>query len=68
MIVTSLGGRIFLAKGVFAITLMKRAMLLDGHWSQESKGVAAEDGSEAVAFAPNTVLLVAKNNNPRFCL
>ncbi len=56
-----------MAKGIFAITLTKRATLLNGHLNQELKGVAAEDGSKAVGFAPNTVLMVVKNNNPRFC-
>jgi hypothetical protein len=55
-----------LEKCIFAITLAKGAKLLDRHQNQKPKRVAMKNGSEAVAFSPDTVPVVAKDNNPRF--
>ena len=42
-------------------------MLFDCHQNQKPKRVAMKNRSKAVAFAPNRVFVVAKDNNPRFC-
>ncbi len=54
-----------MAKGVFAIALMKRATLPNRHQNQEPKSVTAKNGGKTIALAPNTVFMVAQNNNPR---
>ncbi len=59
-------GQNTLAKCVFAIALAKGAMLLDHHQNQKPKRVTTKNGSKAVAFAPDTVFVVAKDYNPRF--
>ncbi len=50
----------------FATTLANGVMLLDRYQNQNSKRVATKNRSKAVAFAPDTVLVVAKDNNLRF--
>jgi hypothetical protein len=62
MIVTSSGGRIPLEKCILAITLTKRATLLDGYADKETKRVSPEDKHKFIQFGPNSALVVAKNN------
>ncbi len=57
-----------MAKCIFSIALAKGATLFDGHQNQKPKRVATKSRSKAVGFAPNTVFVVAKDDNPRFCL
>jgi hypothetical protein len=56
-----------LAKCMFAIASAEGAMLLNHHRNQKPKRVATKNRGKAVVFAPNTVFVVAKDNNPRFC-
>jgi hypothetical protein len=57
-----------LAKCVFAIALAEEATLFDHLQNQKPKRVATKNRSKAVAFAQNTISVVAKDDNPRFCL
>ena len=66
--VTSSRGKFALEKCVFAITLAEGAMLFDHHQNQKLKRIATKNRSKAVAFAPNMVFVVAKNDHLRFCL
>jgi hypothetical protein len=61
-------GQNTLAKCIFAIALVEGATLLDCHQNQKPKRVATKNGSKAVAFAPDMVFVVAKDNNLRFGL
>ncbi len=56
-----------LEKCVFAIALADGARLLDRHQNQKPKRVATKNRCKVVAFAPDTVFVVAKDENPRFC-
>jgi hypothetical protein len=65
------GGNLFrgqsaLTKCVFAIALVEGAMLLDRHRNQKPKRVTTKNGSKVVTFAPDTIFVVAKDDNPRF--
>jgi hypothetical protein len=51
-----------LAKRILAITLTKRAMLLDGHADEKKERVTPENRRKFIQFGPNSVLVVAKNN------
>jgi hypothetical protein len=63
-------GQNALAKCVFTIALAEGVTLLDRHQNLKPKRVATKNRSIVVAFAlaPDTVFVVAKDNNPRFCL
>ena len=66
--VISSGGRMPWKNAFFAIALAEGAMLFDRHQNQKPKRVATKNRSKAVAFAPDTVFVVAKDDNPRFGL
>jgi hypothetical protein len=55
-------GQNTLTKCVSAIALAKGANLLDRHQNQKPKRVATKNRSKAVAFAPDMVFVVAKDN------
>ncbi len=57
-----------LANSIFAIALTKRATLPNRHRNQEPKSVTAKNGGKTIALAPNTVFMVAQNNDPRLGL
>ncbi len=60
-------GQNALAKCIFAIALAEGVMLFGHHQNQKPKRVAMKNRNKVVAFAPNMVFVVAKDNNPRFC-
>jgi hypothetical protein len=61
-------GQNALAKCVFTIALAEEGRLIDHQRNQKPKRVATKNRSKADAFAPDTVFVVAKDNNPRFGL
>jgi hypothetical protein len=61
-------GQNALAKCVFATALAEGATLFDRHRNQKPKRVTTKNRSKAVAFAPNMVFVVAKDDNLRFSL
>jgi hypothetical protein len=61
-----LPGQNTLEKCVFAIALVEGTMLLGRQQNQKPKRATTKNGSKGVAFALDTVIMVAKDNNPRF--
>ena len=49
----------------FTITLMRGTMRRDRHAHEKMKRILTEDRGKFVAFLPNTVFMVPKNNNAR---
>ncbi len=56
-----------LAECVFAVALSQRPPLLNREASQKAKGILTKNRSEAIAFTPNAVFMIAKDDDPRFC-
>jgi hypothetical protein len=56
-----------LAECIFAVALSQRPPLLNHKASQKAKGILTKNRSEAIAFTPNAVFMIAKDDDPRFC-
>ncbi len=56
-----------LAECVFAVALLQRPPLLNREASQKAKGILTKNRSEAVAFTPIVVFMIAEDDNLRFC-
>jgi hypothetical protein len=54
-----------LTKRILTVTLTERATGRDGHTGKELKRILAKDGSKLLAFLPNLVFVIAKDNNSR---
>ncbi len=51
-----------MAECVFAVTLTKRATVLDGHADEETR-IAPEDRRKLIRLGPDPVFMVPQNNN-----
>ncbi len=56
-----------LAECIFAVALSQRPPLLNHKASQKAKGILTKNRSEAIAFTPNAVFMIAEDEDPRFC-
>ncbi len=56
-----------LAECVFAVALSQNLPLLNREASQKAQGILTKNRSEAITFTSNTVLMIAEDNDPRFC-
>jgi hypothetical protein len=57
-----------LAECVFAVALLQSLLLLNREASQKAQGILTKNRSEAITFTPNAVLMIAEDNDPRFCM
>jgi hypothetical protein len=51
----------------FTITLVECTAYLNSKAGKEPKGILTKNRREAIAFAPETLLKIAKGNDTRFC-
>ncbi len=63
-----LWGQDLLTEGVFAITLPKRVVLLNGKADKEAERIATEDKSEPIRLGPDAVFMISKYDNPRLSM
>jgi hypothetical protein len=59
---------VFLAEGVFTISMTERTMLFNSEANQETKTVLTKNGGKVIAFTPNSVLVIAQDDNSGYCL
>jgi hypothetical protein len=52
-----------LAECVFAVTLTKRAAVLDGHADEEMERITPEDRHKFIRLGPDPVFMVTQNND-----
>ncbi len=57
-----------LAECIFAVALSQSPPLINREASQKAQGILTKNRSEAITFTPNAVLMIAKVNDPRFCV
>jgi hypothetical protein len=55
-----------LAKRVFAVALMKRATVLDGHADEEMERIALEDRCKFIRLGPDPVFVVTQHDDAGF--
>ena len=53
------------AEGILAVTLLEHALVGDSLGCEKAKGVVAKDGSVALGFGEQSVLVVAKDDDAR---
>jgi hypothetical protein len=57
-----------LVKCIFAVTLTKRATVLDGHADKELERIASEDRRKFIRLGPDPVFVVTQHNDAGFGL
>jgi hypothetical protein len=57
-----------LAKGIFTIPLMEGTTLFNSKANQEMKTVLTKNRGEAIAFTPNSALVIFQDNDSGFCM
>jgi hypothetical protein len=55
-----------LAKGIFAVTLTKRVMVLDDHADEETERIASEDRCRFIRLGQDPVFVVTQHNDAGF--
>jgi hypothetical protein len=55
-----------LEKRIFAVTLTKRAMVLDGHADKETERIALEDRRKFIRFGLDLVFVITQHNDAGF--
>ncbi len=56
-----------LAECVFSVALSQSPLLLNREASQKVQRILTKNRSEAIFSTPNAVVMIAKDNDPRFC-